>query len=376
MSKSEVRILTLQPFYGGSHKQFIDGWIKRSRHDWTLLSLPARHWKWRMRHAAVAFAEQIDQLWKRGQRWDLILCSDMLNLAELRGLVRTDAAKLPVIIYFHENQFEYPDRNNQPRDFHFAFTNFTSACAADEVWFNSEFNQLSMRENLRVLAKRWPDFQPSQAIESISAKSYVQYPGIDTVEPEIQSPRQTHLIWAARWEHDKNPEDLLCILDGLHDSGMEFLVSVIGERFSEWPDSFDEIKQRHADRIVHWGYQNDRDKYLMALQEANIFLSTAHHEFFGIAAVEAIAAGCIPILPNRLSYPELLQVFRLPERAFLLYETVNQAVESIKRIDSGNFDENMTMELSKEFRRDFCWKNRAAQLDDAVSELLDRTATT
>ena len=30
------------------------------------------------------------------------------------------------------------------------------------------------------------------------------------------------------------------------------------------------------------------------------------HEFFGISAAEAIAAGLFPILPNRLAYPELI----------------------------------------------------------------------
>jgi len=37
-------------------------------------------------------------------------------------------------------------------------------------------------------------------------------------------------------------------------------------------------------------------------------VSTAQHEFFGLAVVEAIAAGAFPVLPNRLVYPE-----RIPE---------------------------------------------------------------
>jgi len=35
-------------------------------------------------------------------------------------------------------------------------------------------------------------------------------------------------------------------------------------------------------------------------------VSTAKHEFFGVAAVEAMAAGAIPVFPNALSYPELI----------------------------------------------------------------------
>ena len=33
---------------------------------------------------------------------------------------------------------------------------------------------------------------------------------------------------------------------------------------------------------------------------------TSNQDFFGISVVEAIAAGCIPILPNCLAYPEHL----------------------------------------------------------------------
>ncbi len=35
-------------------------------------------------------------------------------------------------------------------------------------------------------------------------------------------------------------------------------------------------------------------------------VSTASQENFGIAVVEAIAAGCYPMLPRALSYPEVL----------------------------------------------------------------------
>ena len=41
------------------------------------------------------------------------------------------------------------------------------------------------------------------------------------------------------------------------------------------------------------------------MNDADIALSTADHEFFGISMVEAAMAGCYCLVPNRLSYPEL-----------------------------------------------------------------------
>ena len=40
-------------------------------------------------------------------------------------------------------------------------------------------------------------------------------------------------------------------------------------------------------------------------------VSTAVHEFFGIGVIEATSAGAVPLLPDRLAYPELLKTMGL-----------------------------------------------------------------
>jgi len=49
------------------------------------------------------------------------------------------------------------------------------------------------------------------------------------------------------------------------------------------------------------------DEYQDFLLSGDVVVSAAGHEFFGMAIVEAIAAGAVPILPNRLSFPELIE---------------------------------------------------------------------
>ena len=126
-----------------------------------------------MRQAAIEFATLVDKAWQQGQRWDAFFCTDMLNVAEFKGLLQSDASKIPILLYFHENQFVYPNRVDDPRDFHFPFTNFTSALAADHVWFNSEFNRDSMLQELLVVAEKWPSYSPVEAIEVIKGKSHI-----------------------------------------------------------------------------------------------------------------------------------------------------------------------------------------------------------
>ena len=57
-----ARVWALEPFYGGSHRQFLDGLAKHSLHDFTLLTLPGRHWKWRMHGGALELAAQAKAL--------------------------------------------------------------------------------------------------------------------------------------------------------------------------------------------------------------------------------------------------------------------------------------------------------------------------
>ncbi|HYW78405.1 MAG TPA: DUF3524 domain-containing protein, partial [Thermoguttaceae bacterium] len=320
-----MKILALEPYYGGSHKALLDGIRDQSRHEWTVLGLPAHKWKWRMRHAAVTLAEQVNRRTAGGESFDALFCSDMLNLAEFRGLVHEGSAhesigRLPSVVYFHENQLTYPVRHEDERDLHFALTNWTTALAADEVWFNSAFHRDSFLEALVALLARMPDHRHIESVQRIRAKSSIQPPPIDLGTP--RSPRTDgplRILWAARWEHDKNPQTLFEALELLITRGVDFRISVIGEQFRDVPPIFESAKERFARQIDRWGYQPCRSDYEAALAGADVVVSTAIHEFFGISVVEAIAAGAYPLLPERLAYPEILAPLG-PDAAKFFYD--------------------------------------------------------
>jgi hypothetical protein len=69
----------------------------------------------------------------------------------------------------------------------------------------------------------------------------------------------------------------------LVDAGLNFHVSVLGESFSEVPPVFAEARTRLGNRVVHWGYQKTKDEYYEILKRAHIAISTAKHEFYGVA---------------------------------------------------------------------------------------------
>ncbi|MCG8530044.1 MAG: hypothetical protein MI749_05200, partial [Desulfovibrionales bacterium] len=57
--------------------------------------------------------------------------------------------------------------------------------------------------------------------------------------------------------------------------------------------------------VAH-GYAPSRDAYLSWLKKGRVVVSTAVQENFGISVVEAVRHGCFPLLPRRLSYPEIM----------------------------------------------------------------------
>jgi glycosyltransferase involved in cell wall biosynthesis len=302
-----LRVLALEAYYGGSHKAFLDGWIADSRHDWTLLTLPDSKWKWRMRHAGVTFAEQVNAAVEKGAQWDAIFTSDMLSLADFRGLAPKAVRDLPAVAYFHENQLTYPVHEPSERDYHFVFSNITTALSAEAVWFNSAFHRDEFLGAATEFVRRMPDFKILSAIETIRAKAVVHSPSIEM--PAAPTPRREgplHILWAARWERDKCPERFFKAVDLLVAQDVDFELSVVGGEVGRQPlPIFKWARQHFADHIRQWGFLESRAAYAQLLTQADVVVSTADHEFFGISILEAAARGAFPLLPRRLAYPEV-----------------------------------------------------------------------
>ncbi len=198
---------------------------------------------------------------------------------------------------------------NDDRDAYFALTNVTTALASDRIAFNSRYNLTSFLAGAQRLMKHSPDLKLDHFLESIHDKSSILFPGIDfsmiDVEQDTQRDSSPVILWNHRWEHDKNPELFFKTLFTLDEEGIDFRLIVLGQSFEESPAIFEEARQKLATKIIHFGYVADERDYTKWLRMSDIVVSTANHEFFGISVIEAVRSGCRPLLPNRLSYPEL-----------------------------------------------------------------------
>lgn len=305
-----MRILVLEPYFGGSHKAFLTQLQQHPDLDFDLLTMPPRKWKWRMRLAAPEFAGILTaSRHYLPEQYSAILCSTFVDVATLKGLLPISWKRLPVYTYFHENQFTYPLQIDHERDIHFGLTNLTTALASDHLAFNSQYNRDSFLEHSTLLLKKADDMKPGNLIAKILAKSRIipppqHFAAIDGCPRQFGKSAPT-IVWNHRWEHDKNPEFFFDTLFQLDREEIDFHLIVLGQSFLQQPPIFATARKKLAHKIIHFGFAGDRQHYLHLLRQGDVVVSTAHHEFFGISVVEAVRAGCRPLLPARLSYPEL-----------------------------------------------------------------------
>ncbi len=340
------------------------GYQRHSRHHVEILSLSGQWWQWRMQGGAVTLARQFAE---SALAPDLIVASDMLDLTTFLALTRPRTAQVVSAIYFHENQLTYPPGPRVKRDLHFGFVNYVSALAADAVFFNSDYHRLAFLDEAPRLLKHYPDHNELQTVAVIRAKSSVLPLGLDLRRFDAYGPKppadEPVILWNHRWEYDKNPAPFFEALYTLMDEGIAFKVILAGENIRQKAEEFEEARERLGSRLLHYGYAEDFATYARLLWRATTAISSAWQDFFGISMCEAIYCGCLPIMPRRLNYPDLLPA---DYHNLCLYDE-GELADTLRR----NLDRPAPPAL-RDHVAAFDWSILAPEYDRIFQELIER----
>jgi len=297
-------------------------------HEWTNLSLPGRYFNWRIRGNALTWG--LGERKVLEQHYDMVVATSMVDCATLRGLV-SNLAVIPWIVYFHENQFAYPvDKENdhtEPK-----MVTLYNALCAEKIIFNTKYNLDSFIDGLSNFLKKMPDGVPDNVIDLIAKKSHVLAVPVESNMITKDELRQKHaipvLLWNHRWEYDKGPERLYNLLVELRRRNFSFKLNLIGQRFRLIPEAIKKIKDEFSDIILNFGFIEEKEIYKRTLNDSDFVLSTSLHDFQGVSVLEGVVAGCIPVVPQRLAYPEIF-----PDRFCYRSELLQENIEATSMAD-------------------------------------------
>ncbi len=322
-----------------------------------------------MRRGAQELAPQARQL---AGEFDFLVVSDMLDLPAFLALTRPRFERTPILAYFHENQMTYPRLKGTKFNSWFGQINYMTALTADAVAFNSDFHRRDFLGALRSLLEQPNNWVLDDRVAEIETKSFVLPVGVDlgwstdVTERSGGTPRT--ILWNHRWEFDKAPELFARTLVRLKAADVPFKLIVVGEPGDNPAAAITSLPTEFPDEVVHFGYAESRSEYERLLREADIVVSTTRHEFFGVGMVEAMAAGCVPCVPNRYNYPALV-----PDEfhSQLLWEDEADLFAKLERLLTGQLPSGAAFQASA---RRFDWPAVAPLWDEAIDRLGTRRA--
>ncbi|MFO7857861.1 MAG: DUF3524 domain-containing protein [Ectothiorhodospiraceae bacterium] len=286
----------LSAYRADSHSAWADWLVANMPEvDWRVRELPGRHFRWRIRGNPLSWLDDLP-----ADPPDRILATAMVDMATLRGL-HPRLAGVPVDYYFHENQFAYPVSPRQVRSVEPQIVQLYGALAAERLVFNSAFNRDSFLDGVDALLRRMPDAVPTGIRERLAPRCQVLPVPVTPVAPRERDPGL--ILWNHRWEYDKAPEVFADAVERLAERDVDFRLALLGPRPKATPEPLERIRRLVPGRIVADGRVSDTD-YRALVGQAGIVVSTAIHEFQGLAVLEACSAGARPLVPDALCYPE------------------------------------------------------------------------
>ena len=337
-NSNKVKILYLEAFYSGSHKFFLDHLINLSKFDIDKLVIEEKTWRLNYEKSALFFFQNIKNI----EDYDLVISSSLVDISVLKGFYKNFPK---VILYWHESQFEYPGKKSGYlglKDIH----NFISS---DLNIYNSNFHKNDFFKKAKKELKKFKLPSLGKVLEEKYSSSQIVYPGFDMQSVGSQDvgvgaspcacPVPTFL-WNHRWSKDKDYFMFFSMMRYFKRRDYKFKINIFGESTLVGNKDFLDFKEQMGDYINKFGYLDSKEEYYKEVLSSDIVISTAIEENFGISMVESMYSGLTPVLPTRLSYPELI-----PEESHnqVLYKDYNDAIEKIKNI----LDNNAYLNLSK-----------------------------
>ena len=232
--------------------------------------------------------------------------------------------------------------------------------------FNSYYHKNIFIKELRKFLKKFPDNNDLFNVDIIEKKSVVSYLGLDLEKFDQYKKNSTNqcpiILWNHRWEYDKNPEEFFECLKKIKNENIKFKLIILGEEFQTEMDVFTKSRKYFSNEIIHMGYAKSFSEYASLINKSDILPVTTKQEFFGVSVIEAIYCGVFPILPKRLTYPELFNSDLNPDN---FYQDSTDLFIKLKECIVNN-----TKKSLREYSNRYKWSKIAKDYDNIIQKVI------
>lgn len=284
---------------------------------------------------------EVKELFKKAKNEDLLFVTS-------GNLVLTDTEKR-MIIYCHST-FESELRNSQRKN--------SGIFAIYHNYIKKQLkNQLKLLKKSKVQLITNSNFTQEKINELFGKESIVIFPPVKIKKRVVKNSRKTGVITIARFSPEKNLNFNLDVMKNFDVSYKIFGNAKFSSQIEYYEHLLNSTRNKNQIKLF---CNTNRDVIENALNSSKVYFQSSI-ETFGISVVEAIAAGCIPIVPNNSAHKETVP---FPELRYK-EKDVDDAKKKIESALRGNFDKYL-LELQEHVKK-FSEENFQKNIIDYLS---------
>lgn len=241
--------------------------------------------------------------------FDVLLFSEAFNYAHLYSSFPKYFRYIPSIMFVHCLEVNFASTLRSPANM---YGEFASLELATRVCFFSEASRRMAFDNLTP-------YLSTAKIQQLVDKSVVvdlpyHFQDIEK-SPMYKKVGKRKVLLNHRLDPDKNYIIVLETLLQLLSEGEDFQVILCGAPSgSKAAAVVHKYLNLLGDRVLFYGFVSDRKDYVHWLELSDIVVCASTQETFGISVLEAVRAGCTPLVANSGSFKDIFRNY--PEFTF------------------------------------------------------------
>jgi glycosyltransferase involved in cell wall biosynthesis len=269
--------------------------------------------------------KEVKKIFKESQENDLVLV--------MGGGLLLERTNTKVIVYCHST---FSEDNN------FTKAKFSGMRGIYyKILQKNIRNSLSYMHDKNVMLVTNSEYTKKEVSRQFGKESHVIYPpvDIDRFLKFFDSDKQKNAITVSRYSQEKRLEDAIDIAKL---SGVPYILAG-NAKYDSQLKLFESIKSRsnNSNITLHCNLPHSEIERLFV--SSKVYLHTSK-ETFGISVVEAMSAGCIPIVPNNSAHLETVPFEELR------FNGKDEAAKKLQEAISGKYD-NLREELKKHVQK-------------------------